>query len=95
MRHIPLPIRMDESAESLSNRLEAFANSSGLRIAMRGTLKRFPGCIHWHLRRVEAISGTIEVTFVPRTHEAWISVQSGRDAEWIDAVISGITRAVT
>ena len=53
-----------------------------LHISLRGTLKKFPGCEHWHLRNTSQ-SGTLELTFWPAQHRAWLTVQSGRAAAWI------------
>ncbi len=56
---------------------------SGLTVALRDLLKKYPGCIHWHAKNGRA-SGTLEVTLWPQERRAWFTVQSGRRAPWIE-----------
>jgi hypothetical protein len=66
--------------------IERFIDESvaegGWQISLRGTLKKYPGCVHWHLKRPSA-TGTLEVTWWPQQHRAWFTIQSGRAAPWI------------
>jgi hypothetical protein len=63
-------------------KIAATLMTAGLDISRRGTLKKFPGCIHWHAKR-RGQAGTLEITLWPRQHRAWITIQSGRRANWI------------
>lgn len=58
--------------------------AAGLEIALRGGLKKFPGCTHWHAR-LPGHSGTLEITLWPQERRAWFTVQNGRRAAWIEA----------
>jgi len=55
-----------------------------LRLTLKGTLSRYPGCIHWHYKRGRE-RGTLELTWWPRGRRLWIAVQNGRTGEWIEA----------
>ena len=57
------------------------------------TLKKFPGCTHWHARN-PGRSGTLELTLWPQQHRAWITIQSGRTAEWITEKLPEIQKAL-
>jgi hypothetical protein len=58
-----------------------------LNIRMRSTLSTYPGSIHWHLNK-SGERGTLEITFWPAGKRAWFSVQSRRQADWIEKILS-------
>jgi hypothetical protein len=47
----------------------------GLIVSLRGSLKSFPGCKHWHLQR-GGYCGTLEITWWPRKNYGIISMQT-------------------
>ena len=53
-----------------------------LTVTLRGTLKSYPGCIHWHVKSGRE-RGTLELTFFPETGELTFKVAKNRDAPWI------------
>jgi hypothetical protein len=91
MRTIPLKLGGDD--QSIITSIEKACESAGLVIATKGTLRTYPGSVHWHFKK-GAEPGTLEATYVPREGRAWISVQGGRDAPWIDQALPGILRAL-
>jgi hypothetical protein len=66
---------------------------ANLHTTMRGTLKKFPGCIHWHVKQGRA-SGTLEITVLPKEMRAWFTVQSGRTATWIEEQIEQLAKLI-
>jgi hypothetical protein len=50
---------------------------------MRTSLRTFPGCVHWHVKRGRE-PGTLEITFWPQERRAWFTIHDGRQAEWIE-----------
>lgn len=54
-----------------------------LDIALKGTLSKYPGCVHWHLKQGKQ-RGTLEVTWWPQQHRLWLSIQPGRTGEWVE-----------
>ena len=72
-RRLPSPARIET----------AFAKAE-LRVTLRGTLAKYPSCMHWHLKRGRE-AGTLEVTSWPRGRRVWISIQDGRKGEWTSA----------
>jgi hypothetical protein len=61
--------------------------------AMRGSLKSFPGSIHWHVKRGRA-QGTLEITWWPEERRLWIKIQAGRKAPWIDEIAPRFKREI-
>ncbi len=66
--------------------MRAFA-AEGLTITLAGTLKQYPGCLHWHLKRRKE-RGTLETTWHPLKSRLWFKIADGRKGEWIDATVA-------
>jgi hypothetical protein len=92
MREIEISIPKRISPEQVLRAVEAVLKRSGLRIALRGTLKTRPGSTHWHLKN-GAERGTMELTWWPARRRLWFKVQSGRAAEWVDEEILRLSKA--
>ncbi len=82
MTDIPWPLSGD--ASDWPKKVEGLAQELNLTITLCGTLKSFPGSIHWHMKQGKA-QGVLEVTV--HKDRAWISVQDGRKGEWIEDAI--------
>lgn len=65
----------------------------GLTVTLRASLRKFPGCIHWHLKRGRE-AGTLEVTFWPKEHRAWFTIQGARKAAWIEVELPLLDNAI-
>jgi hypothetical protein len=65
----------------------------GLRVSTRATLRSYPGCIHWHVKR-GMHPGTLELTLWEAKRRVWASVQDGRRAPWIDEALPQVKHAV-
>ena len=70
-------------------RVEAVFANRGLIVTMKGTLKAFPECTHWHLKH-RAAAGTLEFTVWPEKRRAWFQVQAGRAAPWIESELPAL-----
>ena len=66
---------------------------SGLNVTLRASLRKFPGSVHWHVKRGKE-SGTLEITFWPQEHRAWFTIQAGRKGEWIEGALTSIMAAI-
>lgn len=64
----------------------SFASRHGLRIVSEGSLKGYPGCVHWHLRK-PGVSGTLEATWWPAKKRFWLKVARNRTSLWIDEAL--------
>jgi hypothetical protein len=79
-----------DRAEELIERCFAAVN---VRVALRGTLATYPGCVHWHLKR-ESQPGTLEVTLWARRRRVWLAVHANRDGPWIAQAISRLAPTI-
>jgi hypothetical protein len=86
MRNIEICLPPEVDCGALERIIDEAIAQSGLRTVLRGSLKKFPGCIHWHVKQ-GGQSGTLEITLWPQQHRAWFTIQSGRAAPWIEAEI--------
>jgi hypothetical protein len=66
----------------LAQTIDEMSARHGLSISMKGTLKKFPGSIHWHLKKGREC-GTLEVTLLPAERRLWFSMHDNRSAEWV------------
>ena len=83
----------DNASVPSAVRIDRAIDRCGLGVSMRGTLAKYPGCAHWHLKKGRE-RGTLEVTLWPRERRLWLSVQSGRTGPWIDGAIKQLKAAL-
>jgi hypothetical protein len=84
MNVIEVSIPEDSSVAGAKQVIERGCAEMGLQVTLKGTLSKYPGCIHWHLKQGQE-RGTLEITLWPEQRRLWLSVQNGRKGEWIDA----------
>ena len=73
--------------------IERLLKRSGLRVTLRGTLARYPGCTHWHLKNGSE-RGVLELTHWPPKRRIWFAMQDGRKAAWVMKSASGLKRQI-
>jgi hypothetical protein len=83
---LPPHVTCDEVAQTIDDLL----SSRGLRVTLRDSLKKYPGCTHWHAKNRRE-PGTLEVTLWPQKRRAWFTVHSGRRAPWIEGELGLIS----
>ncbi len=93
MRTVEIILLRDVANDRVEQAIDRAIASADLSVTLRDTLKAFEGCIHWHVKNGRE-SGTLEITFWPKEHRAWFSVQQGRKAAWIDAKIKLLEAAI-
>ena len=72
--------------------VQAVADQLGLDIAIDGTLKSFPGCRHWHLRK-PGTTGTLEVTSWPERKRLWVTYHANRVGDgWVEILAPEFAR---
>jgi hypothetical protein len=87
MTDTDIPLPADWLTERAQAEIERAIETCSLSITLRGTLRKYPGSKHWHLKKA-ACKGTLEITYWPQEQRAWCSVQRGRQGEWIEAAIA-------
>jgi hypothetical protein len=93
MQNIEIKLPATMNLSKAEKAIDAALTANGLEIALRGTLKKIPGCIHWHARN-PGQSGTLELTLWPRQRRVWITIQSGRDADWIAVRLPAVKKTL-
>ena len=86
MRTVDLAVPDDWTDEDVVRFVEDTALAAGLTISSRGTLRSYPGCVHWHLTRAGS-TGTLEPTWWPAKRRLWLKVASNREAPWISEAV--------
>ena len=86
MRDFPIDLQADVDLTLVEVQIERCCSDLGLIQAMKDTLAKYPGCIHWHYKK-RRLAGTLEVTLWHSTRRLWLSIQEGRRAEWIEEVL--------
>ena len=92
---IERPVRLPATLDPLRvpELVEGACDALGLVVSLRGTLRQYAGCLHWHCKRGKS-PGTLEVTWWPRERRLWLSVQAGRQAEWTNGALGQLAAAL-
>ena len=93
LRKITIPLATKADGIAIKRAIDDAIAECGLRITLRGSLAKFPGCVHWHVKRARE-AGTLEITSWPEQRRAWLTIQDGRKADWIDAMVPTILNAI-
>jgi len=67
--------------------IERCCAAQGLTQSLKGSLKKYPDSLHWHFKQ-EGQRGTLEITLWPRASQIRFKVQEGRQALWIEEIVS-------
>ncbi len=86
---IDLPIDLDE--RNVATAVEGACAEAGLCLSIKTSLKKYPGCTHWHFKRPSQ-RGVLEVTWWPgdadiRPARLWLSVHGNRQSDWISELM--------
>jgi hypothetical protein len=89
VREIDFDVPAERESEDVIAAVERACAAEGLTQTLRGTLRAYPGCVHWHFKN-GAARGVLEITWWPKTRRLWVKVASGREAAWIDGVVERV-----
>ena len=93
MREIEIHFDSRADPGGVERSIDQAIGDAGLTVRLRGSLRKFPGCVHWHVKRGRQ-PGTLEITFWPREHRAWFTIQDGRRADWIGGQVQSLADAI-
>lgn len=91
MIEVDVPVHESVSDAMVLRRVEAASREFGLTIAMRGTLKTWPGSVHWHFKNGKQ-TGTLEMTWWGAKRRLWFKINTTRNAPWIDQMLPAMRR---
>jgi hypothetical protein len=90
-----LPLQASDSR--IVRAVEISASGLGLILAQKGTLAKYPGCIHWHFTKAK-LGGTLEVTYWPRSQRRaarlWFKVARNRQKPWTNTASFQLKRSI-
>lgn len=73
--------------------IEQAAAAQSLTQTLKGTLARYPGCLHWHFTKAK-LGGTLEITYWPSTGRLWFKVAHNRQKPWIEKSIPLVKKSI-
>ncbi len=84
---VKLPSAAD--LRSVEGLVQKTCTARGLEMAMKTSLKSYPGSAHWHFRKGNQ-PGTIEIIFWKDGRRLWIAVHSNRAGSWTAEEMRGL-----
>jgi hypothetical protein len=63
----------------------------GVTLTLKGTLAKYPGCFHWHVKQGSE-RGTLEITYW--RDQIWYKVNASRHGSWIDTAVQHLTELI-
>ena len=86
MREIEVPLLQNASLDQADTLVEDCCQALGLRQTLKGTLKQYPGCTHWHYKQGSE-KGTLEITLWREQRRLWFKISAGRTGVWIEPAV--------
>jgi hypothetical protein len=75
-------IQIPTKANTIIEVVERVYLDAQLTCTLKGTLKSYPGSIHWHYQKKRE-KGTLEITWWEKKNRLWFKVADGRIGPWI------------
>jgi hypothetical protein len=73
--------------------IEGLCQEAGLQMTLKGTLVKYPGCVHWHYKRGKE-PGTLEITLWLVKRLLWFPMRARRAVPWVEAVAAGLAESM-
>lgn len=93
MIEIEIALQYNADFSALESRIEQLCAERGLLLKLKTGLAKFPGCKHWHYGRID-VKGTLEFTIWAKSGRCWITIHSGRYAEWVETAANELKIAL-
>jgi hypothetical protein len=90
MQEVEIPLPPDIPLSKVTTIIESCCIGEELWQTLKGTLKQYPGSVHWHYKRGKE-SGTLEITYWPERRRIWFKVSPGRRGGWIEETIQRLS----
>jgi len=92
MKEIEFHVRSGCNPANAEKVIERVCEERGLILALKGSLAKFPGSVHWHYKKEGR--GTLELTLLRDGRRLWAKVQDGRKAKWIEDELPHVRKAI-
>jgi hypothetical protein len=87
--YIPVPAR----PASIPHIVEQACAAEGLVLTLKGTLAKYPNCVHWHFKKGKE-RGALEITWWERENRLWFKVAAGRTGAWIEEAMARLKEQI-
>jgi len=87
MTEIELTIPLQTNLSQAEQIIEQCCKVEGLSVNLKGSLAKYPGCVHWHFKR-DGQRGTLEITLWASARRIWFSIHTGRTGAWIEETVT-------
>ncbi|MBI3242694.1 MAG: hypothetical protein HYZ49_10420 [Chloroflexi bacterium] len=91
MTEIEIPVPLSAKPTLAPRTVERACTTLDLTLTLKGTLAKYPGCIHWHYKKGKE-RATLEITWWPRERRLWLKVARNRRSDWIEDAIPRLKR---
>ena len=93
MIEVELRIPNNSNNKLIIETVENVCAANGLACALKGTLGRYPGCVHWHYKKGKQ-KGTLEITWWERQNLLWFKVAENRRGKWMDDALTKLKKEI-
>jgi hypothetical protein len=93
MMEVEVDIPVHTQSVSISRVVEQACASDGLTLTLKGSLAKYPGCIHWHFKKGKE-RGTLEITWWDQENRLWFKVAAGRTGVWIEETVARLKEQI-
>ncbi len=87
MTEIEITVPLQANLSGAEQIIEQCCKAEGLLVNLKGSLAKYPGCIHWHFKR-GGQRGTLEITLWASRRRIWFSIHTGRTGAWIEETVT-------
>ena len=93
MVEIEIDIPINTPSTTISHVVEQACASEGLAVTLKGTLAKYPGCIHWHFKKGKE-RGILEMTWWEPENRLWFKIATGRSGVWIEETAARLKKQI-
>ena len=87
MVEVKVHIPARASPASIPHIVEQACATEGLTLTLKGTLAKYPHCVHWHFKK-DKERGALEITWWEWERRLWFKVAAGRTGAWIEEALA-------
>jgi hypothetical protein len=93
MVEVEVDIPAHAQSASIPRAVERACATEGLTLTLKGTLAKYPDCVHWHFKKGKE-RGTLEMTWGERKNRLWFKVAVGRTGAWVEETAARLRKQI-
>jgi uncharacterized beta-barrel protein YwiB (DUF1934 family) len=93
MEEIEIKLLGNQNQGQIEDAIETACAKQNLKLVTKGTLQKYPGCVHWHYQK-EKTSGTLEITYWKSENRCWVPLRSGRAKPWVADTVKQLKQEI-